>query len=248
MIALSVNVNKIALLRNARDGHRPDLQLRKARFIIASTLASRGDPAEARPRLEALLGGPLPDPDALDMRKVQVASSLCGTLFRLHEYEQATEVCHRALTAVERLSPRRPAPISATLHIHLGRIAGAQGRPEDALPLFQRAMEIFAEQETPHPKMVAIASRGEAQSLLDLGRASEAVPVATQALERERNGPRLTFWGRAECTLGQVLWEADAQRRDEAIELVTSGVKRMANTGKQPRELKACREWLEAHR
>ena len=243
-LALARRLEKILVEVRAPD----NLQLRKARFIIASTLASRGDPAEARPRLEALLGGPLPDPDALDMRKVQVASSLCGTLFRLHEYEQATEVCHRALTAVERLSPRRPAPISATLHIHLGRIASAQGRPEDALPLFQRAMEIFAEQETPHPKMVAIASRGEAQSLLDLGRASEAVPVATQALERERNGPRLTFWGRAECTLGQVLWEADAQRRDEAIELVTSGVKRMANTGKQPRELKACREWLEAHR
>jgi serine/threonine protein kinase/tetratricopeptide (TPR) repeat protein len=201
----------------------------------------RGNPQRARELFEAILVRTHQQERIETRLGTHASNSLCFTLLKLGELEEARRTCERALDGAERTYGAGHSFVALVLN-NLASIARAEGQPEQGLELDRRALAICEASVGTDSINCAYPQLGIAESAQALGRADEAVGPAERALAiRQRYGDPGEL-GEAECMLARVLPEKE---RERASELAKSGLERLRAAGSNwTPQADACAAWL----
>lgn len=116
--------------------------------------------------------------------ELTVRNELMGLYRKLGRREQAVEIAHSALQRIEQLGISRQVG-AATTYLNVATVYKAFGEAAEALPLYERAGEIYARELPAEDPRIAGLCNNMALALVDLGqydRASELYGKALQVL------------------------------------------------------------------
>jgi tetratricopeptide (TPR) repeat protein len=201
----------------------------------------RGEPQLARELFEAILVRTNQRERVETRLGTNASNSLCFTLLKLGELDEARRTCERALDGAERTYGIGHSWVAIVLD-NLALIARAEGQPEQGLVLDRRALAICEASVGPDHINCASPQLGIAESLMALGRGPEALVPALQALAIRQPFGDPGELGEAECLLARVLPKSDHER---ASELASSGLNQLRAAGPNWKpQADACAAWI----
>lgn len=203
--------------------------------------------------------GQLAEAGALYQRAYDVARQRYGPAHRLsigigsnltillkldRRFDEALLRAREALAGAEALYPADHPEIGRSVEL-LAQVLMEAGRPAEAIPVFERALSIYAHGIGADHPYASTPEQGIGHCLLRLGRAHEAVPHLRRALGiRTREGSPVLV-AESRFGLAKALWESGGSRSD-AVRLARAAERGYAENHR-PEASEEVAAWLRTH-
>jgi len=169
-----------------------------------------------------------------------------GMLYVMGETDRALATNRKALTIGERMFPPEH-PINADFYTNVALCLDRKEQWAESLELYRKALPVLEQSYGPDSQDVAIGLTHVGRSLVELGRAEEALPLLERAvtIDLPDHMPVFDAVGPS-FTLARALWDT-GRDRERAVALAQNARDRLAAAG-DSQVLPEVERWLSQHR